>query len=79
MRLRNRKIKQLRSRKIKRLAGQPPVVVTELSDTEWRDAAKRGLQRLGLTFDELAQQAAARRFTSPEALKFWQVLGGERP
>jgi len=71
--------KHLRSRKIKHLAGQPAVVVTELSDTEWRDAAKRGLQRLGLTFDELAQQAAARRFDSPEALKFWQVLGGERP
>jgi hypothetical protein len=79
MRLKPRKVKHLRARKIKHLVGQPPVVVTELSDAEWRDAAKRGLQRLGLTFDDLAEQAAARRFKSPEALKFWQVLGGERP
>jgi hypothetical protein len=57
----------------------PPVEVTELSETEWREAARRGLQRIGLTFDELAQQAARRRFVNTEALKLWQVLGGERP
>jgi len=69
----------VRARTAKHVASQPAVEVTELTDDEWRTAARAGLQRLGLTFDELAQQAATRRFASPEALKFWQVLGGERP
>ncbi|MGA5304561.1 hypothetical protein ACPCHT_31945 [Nucisporomicrobium flavum] len=74
------KIKKfVRGRTARRPAGQPAVEVTELTDDQWRKAARAGLQRLGLTFDELAQQAATRRFASPEALKFWQVLGGERP
>ncbi|MBM0257271.1 hypothetical protein [Micromonospora sp. 4G55] len=58
---------------------QPAVEVTELSDEEWRLAAKRGLARLNLTFDQLAEQARKRRFQDTEALKLWQVLGGERP
>jgi hypothetical protein len=58
----------------------PPLTeVTELDDAEWRAAAIRGLKRLGLTFDELAQQAKSRRFKDTEALKLWQALGGERP
>lgn len=55
------------------------VEVTELSDAEWRAAAKTGLRRLGLTFDELAKQAARRQFANTDALKMWRVLGGERP
>jgi hypothetical protein len=65
--------------KLKRSKPAPAVEVSELSDDEWRAAAKRGLQRLGLTFDDLAKQAASRRFKSTEALKLWQVIGGERP
>lgn len=57
----------------------PPVEVTELSDEEWRLAARRGLARLNLTFEQLAEQARKRRFQDAEALKLWQVLGGERP
>jgi hypothetical protein len=62
-----------------RPASTNPVEVTELSDDEWCAAAKRGLQRLDMTFEDLAQQAASRRFANTEALKLWQVIGGERP
>ncbi|PWU50153.1 hypothetical protein DLJ47_24600 [Micromonospora sp. S4605] len=63
----------------RRASTQPAVEVTELTDEEWRLAGKRGLARLGLTFDQLAEQARKRRFQDVEALKLWQVLGGERP
>ncbi|GIM97134.1 hypothetical protein [Paractinoplanes toevensis] len=79
MAIKIKKPKRIRDRKVKLSPSKPAVEVTELSDDEWRAAARRGLQRLGLTFEELAQQAAGRRFDSPEALKFWRVLGGERP
>ncbi|KUL29195.1 hypothetical protein [Actinoplanes awajinensis] len=79
MAIKSKKPGSIRSRKVKFSPAKPAVEVTELSDDEWRAAARLGLQRLGLTFDELAQQAASRRFETPEALKFWRVLGGERP
>lgn len=70
---------KLRRRRISFKRDAPAVEVTELTDAEWSAAAKRGLQRLGLTFDDLAHQAATRRFKNTEALKLWQVIGGERP
>ncbi len=80
MKIKISKADGFRSRKAKLPRGSEPAVeVTEMDDAEWRAAARRGLQRLGLTYDDLAQQAAERRFRSPDALKFWQVLGGERP
>ncbi|WP_422751375.1 hypothetical protein [Micromonospora sp. WMMD1219] len=60
--------------------GQPnPPQVVELSDEEWRAAALRGLNRLGLTFAQLAEQGRASRFDDTEALKLWQVLRGSTP
>ena len=55
------------------------VDVTYLSDDEWREASKRGLARLGLTYDELAAQAKARNFSSTDALQLWMAIGGDRP
>lgn len=52
------------------------VEVVELTDAEWREAAERGLARIGLTYDQLAAQATAGRFQDTEALKLWYVLGG---
>ena len=59
--------------------GDEPAEVFELSEEEWRAAANRGLRRIGLTFDELARQAAEDNFESIEAMKLWWVLDGERP
>ena len=49
------------------------------TEEEWRAAANRSLQNLGLTFDELARQAKDDEFESIDAMKLWWVLGGERP
>ncbi|GIF69478.1 hypothetical protein Ais01nite_75130 [Asanoa ishikariensis] len=55
------------------------VDVVQMSAAEWRAAAERGLQRLGITYDELAGQARAGDFTSRDAHKLWVAIGGRRP
>ncbi|HZN71523.1 MAG TPA: hypothetical protein VFC00_07555 [Micromonosporaceae bacterium] len=55
------------------------VELTEMSAAEWKAAVKRGLDRIGLTYDELADQAKTRDFSSVEALKLWVAIGGKRP
>ncbi len=42
---------------------------------EWRAYVAEGLAHLGLTYDELAQQARDRNFQSTEALNFWVIIG----
>lgn len=49
--------------------------VIEMNPTEWRDAVNRALKRLGLTYDELADQARHREFSSIEARKLWVAIG----
>lgn len=54
---------------------EPPVEVVELSAEEWQASAERGLDRLGLTYAQLAAQAASGRFRDTEALKLWYAIG----
>lgn len=73
------KAKPVRSRRVTLFTKRRAVEATELTDEQWRAAARRGLARLGLSYDDLQSQADTGRFASPEALKMWRVLGGERP
>jgi hypothetical protein len=55
--------------------GQDVEVVT-MTKGEWHDAAQRALAKLGLTYEQLAEQAKARNFSSLEARKLWVSIGG---
>lgn len=55
------------------------VDVTEMNATEWKIAVQRALDHLKLTYDELADQAQRRDFSSLAALKLWVAIGGKRP
>lgn len=69
--LRNRmKAKAARSR------GDEAPQTIRLSRRQWRKSAQTRLEQLGLTYEELAVQAANRNFTSTEARKLWYVIGG---
>ncbi|MBX6749982.1 MAG: hypothetical protein IRY85_10005 [Micromonosporaceae bacterium] len=57
----------------------PEPVVYDLDAADWDDAVTRGLQRLGLTYDELADQAQRGEFSSVEARKLWIAIGGTEP
>lgn len=50
-----------------------------MSPEEWRVAVRRELDRLGLTYDDLACMSARRDFVSLEARKLWLAIGGRRP
>lgn len=53
---------------------QRDVVLTPSRD-EWQKGIDRELATLGLTYDELAAQARARDFQSPEAMNLWVIIG----
>jgi hypothetical protein len=53
---------------------QPDIVLTP-SRKEWRKGIDRELAALGVTYDELAAQARARDFQSPEAMNLWVIIG----
>lgn len=53
--------------------------VTTLSQAEWCEAAERALERVGLTYAELAAQAETDNFTSTAAQKLWYLIGGTLP
>jgi hypothetical protein len=42
---------------------------------EWKDYVQSGLRDLGLTYEELAQQAHDRNFQSTDAMNFWVIIG----
>jgi hypothetical protein len=52
------------------------VEVIELSRDEYEKTARAELQRLGLTYEQLAQQARTRQFTSQDARRVWLAIGG---
>ncbi|MFJ2007383.1 hypothetical protein [Streptomyces chartreusis] len=54
----------------------PDDIVTEVTETEWHDAASKALARLGLTYAELEDQARRRDFTSAQAQVLWVSIGG---
>ncbi|AYY11515.1 hypothetical protein EF847_01035 [Actinobacteria bacterium YIM 96077] len=53
------------------------VDVIELTDAQFDAAKKRALNSLGLTYDELAEQARRREFSSPRAHMLWVAIGGQ--
>lgn len=57
----------------------PPVEVGVMNAAEWKAAVARALADLKLTYDELAEQARKRDFSSTNALKLWVAIGGKRP
>lgn len=51
-------------------------VVVEVTEAEFHAAARRSLDRLGLTYAELQDQARRRDFTSAQAHSLWVSIGG---
>ncbi|MFE2427248.1 hypothetical protein ACFXJ5_10905 [Streptomyces sp. NPDC059373] len=51
-------------------------VVIELTSEEFHDAARQALQRLGLTYAELEEQAHRHDFESSRAQMLWMAIGG---
>lgn len=52
-----------------------PVEVTQMSQAEWTAAAAGALERLGLTFEQLAEMAEQDAFVSLSAKKLWLAIG----
>jgi hypothetical protein len=48
----------------------------EVTYEEFRAAAQRALDRLGLTYAQLEEQARRRDFTSAQAHVLWTGIGG---
>lgn len=55
------------------------VEVIKMSRSEYERARDAALKELGLTYDELAAQARAGRFTSLRARKLWLAIGRRAP
>jgi hypothetical protein len=51
-------------------------IVIVVSDADYRDAAQRALDELGLTYAELREQAREGDFTSSQAHALWVSIGG---
>lgn len=51
-------------------------LVIVVSDADYRDAAQRALDDLGLTYAELREQAREGDFTSSQAHALWVSIGG---
>jgi hypothetical protein len=53
----------------------PDVEVIELSRAEYNRTMAAELRRLGLTYDQLAEQARTRQFVSEDARRLWLAIG----
>jgi hypothetical protein len=60
------------------VSAREPVVV-ELTVDEFHAAARRALATVGLTYAELAAQAARHQFASDQARKVWSCIGDTLP
>lgn len=54
---------------------QPDVDIYEPSTEQWQSARERALEELGMTYDELAEQARTRSFESARAHSAWVTFG----
>jgi hypothetical protein len=54
------------------------VEVIELTREEWDALAAAELARLGLSYEELAEQARTDDFSCPDARRVWLAIGGLR-
>ncbi len=50
-------------------------VVTAMTQAEWSAAVTRSLERLGVTYEQLAGMAAGEDFSSLSARKLWMAIG----
>ncbi|GAA3416308.1 hypothetical protein [Streptosporangium vulgare] len=46
-------------------------VLIDLTHEEYLQARQRALDEIGLTYEQLAEQARTRRFSSPDARSLW--------
>jgi hypothetical protein len=53
------------------------IEVIELSGPEYRAAVRKALRSLGLSYNELRDQARRREFSSPQAQMLWVAIGGK--
>lgn len=60
-----------------RTAGDEDPLI-RFTDEEWQRALAMSLERLGLTFEELQQQAEDGDFSSGRARALWVAIGGRR-
>jgi len=51
-------------------------VVVELTTEEYEAAKKRALAQVGMTYEQLADQARRHDFDSSQAQAVWSVIGG---
>jgi hypothetical protein len=51
-------------------------VVIDLTEEEFRVAARAALAKIGLTYAELKEQADRRDFDSAQAQMLWMAIGG---
>jgi hypothetical protein len=51
-------------------------IVVELTPEEYEAAKSRALAQVGLTYEELADQARRHDFDSSQAHAVWSVIGG---
>lgn len=49
----------------------------EMTPEQWVVAKREALDELGMTWDELREEARTHRFRSYEAQQVWMVLGGQ--
>jgi hypothetical protein len=49
----------------------------QMTRAEWQHAAQQALHDLGMTFDELADEARRRDFRSARAKRLWVIIGGD--
>lgn len=52
---------------------------TRMSPDEWSQAVQRALSELGMTYEQLAEEARQRDFRSARARRLWVIIGGPRP
>lgn len=55
------------------------VDVVKMTRSEYEVAARESLKAFGLTYDQLAEQARRRTFSSPAAADLWMMVRDSRP
>lgn len=51
-------------------------IVVELTPEEYEAAKRRALAQVGVTYEQLADQARRHNFESSQAAAVWSVIGG---
>jgi hypothetical protein len=50
-----------------------------MSRQEWEQAQRHALNELGMTYEQLAEEARRRDFSSARARRLWVIIGDSRP